>query len=149
MTRKNLKLIIALAFLAWLMIIVGIAYSAAIWTQQAGTFNWYLKGTTNKYILTNAVDVTVPVGYVKQPGVYIQCKSEGGATKYWPQTHDCYGKQLAPVETSCGAFLCVDDFGLTVDLTKNTVLDCPRVKITKEQIAQFYEGKLAGVPACR
>lgn len=147
-----------LEYMVWLLI-TGLAYmffcivdfkeadAATVWTKQDGYFTWYKVGTQNRYLSTTEIDV--PITWDKQDGTYIKCVSTGGANKYWQQGYDCYGKQLAPTETSCKAFMCVDDFGLTVDLTKNTVLECPRVKITKEQIAQFYEGKLAGIPSCR
>jgi len=54
------------------------------------------------------------------------------------------------VPNKCDAFMCESDFGITFDLTQNSVLVCPRVTITKEQLALIYDGiKAVGLPACK
>lgn len=153
MTTRNLIRIILASIIAWAIILISISYAfAATWTKQAGEFNWYKVNNTNKYLPINPVEVAVPSNWIKQPGVYIQCKSSGGANRYYPTGYNCEGKQTVPdvIVPSCGAFLCQSDFGLVFDLSKNTVLQCPRVFITKEQLALIYEGaKYDNVPACK
>jgi hypothetical protein len=135
-----------LALFVW-AILMPKSEAATVWTQQAGYFNWYKVGTANRYLVTTELEV--PETWAKQEGTYVQCKSAGGANKYWQQGYDCYGKQIASVQ-SCDAFVCADDFGWTFDMTKNTVLTCPMVKITKGQ-AQIYDGlqSIDGHPKCR
>jgi hypothetical protein len=120
-------------------------HAATVWVQQAGYFNWYKVGTANKYLATT--EVNVPATWVKQEGTYIQCKSSGGANKYWSQGYDCYGKQVSVVQ-GCDAFICRDSFGLSFDMTKNTVLECPMVKISND-LVMIYEGMQAGATSCR
>jgi hypothetical protein len=127
----------------WLLMLPS-AHSATTWVQQAGYFNWYKVGTANRYLATT--ELNVPETWAKQEGTYIQCKSTGGANKYWAQGYDCYGKQIASVQ-GCEAFVCADDFGWTFDMTKNTVLVCPMVKISKD-VAMVYEGLQAGAVSC-
>ncbi len=118
---------------------------AATWTQSAGYYNWYKVSTYNRYLLTTNLDV--PSTWAKQEGTYIQCKSDGGATRYYPQGYDCNGTRIVESKPVCDAFVCSDDFGWTFNLAKNTVLVCPMVKIEKG-VALIYEGKQAGQVQC-
>lgn len=141
-------------FFIILMLILGAissANSAIVLIQQPGTFYWYKAGTVNKYPPTNPINFAIPSSWVKQTDkVYNQCKSDGGSFRYYEQGIDCYGqKPRSPPLTSCEAFMCKDDFGITFDLAKNSVLACPRVVVTKEQIAMLYDGVQHEVPSCR
>lgn len=138
MTKFNLKPL--------LLLLAASPAIAATWSQQDGFYSWYKVGTINKYLLDNAVDSVVPTSYVKQSGSYIQCRSKANSVKYLLNGYDCNtGK---PTLIKCEAFMCKDDFGITFDLTKNSVITCPRVTITKEQIALIYEGSQANIPFC-
>lgn len=122
-------------------------HAATTWTQSEGYYHWYKAGTLNKYALSTNIEVST--SWVKQDGTYIQCVSSGGSKKYWPQGYDCSGKQVVVVPT-CQAFVCNDAFGWVFDMSKNTVLTCPMVKIDKG-VAQIYDGlqSIDGVPTCR
>jgi hypothetical protein len=136
----------AMMLFVWLWLMPS-AQAATVWTQQAGTFHWYKQGTANRYLYTT--DINIPSGWVKQAGVYIQCKSTGGSNKYYQQGYDCNGKQTEiVVAPTCPAFVCKDDFGWTFNLSHNTVLTCPLVRIEKE-VALVYEGLQAGAVACQ
>lgn len=135
-----------LAVMVLVALFASNAKAATVWTQSDGYYHWYKSGTANKYAITT--DIEVSTSWVKQNGTYIQCKSSGGATKYWQQGYDCTGKQLAAPPPTCMAFVCNDDFGWTFDMSKNTVLACPMIKIDKG-IAMIYDGKQAGVEKCR
>lgn len=132
---------VLMAFFVWAVLMPS-ANAAVTWTQQPNEFFWYKAGTQNKYLFTT--DIDVPASYVKQPGTFIQCKSTGGANKYWQQGYDCYGKQTAPqppIVTYCDVqFVCHENWGWIVDLSQLKTDGCNHVKITKEQ-ALFYEGK--------
>lgn len=154
MTKCKLKHYLALFALGALTIIfwIGVinwAVAAVTWTQQEGTFYWYKAGTQNKYPSTNPLEYTIPESWIKQNNtIYIQCLSDGGSKRYYPQGYDCNTGQ--PKIVKCDAFMCRDDFGITFDLNKNTVLTCPRVTITKEQLAMIYDAtKVNNIPPCR
>lgn len=140
-----------------LVIMFGCAYilwnethAATVWTQQDGYFNWYKVNDANRYLPTTSLEV--PTSWVKQPGTYIQCKSTGGANKYYAQGYDCTGTKVVvaePPAPTCDAFVCKDSWGWTFRLDKNTALKCPRVKISKME-AQIYDGLISvnGEPTC-
>ena len=80
------------------LFVLPCAQAAVTWTQQPGEYNWYKSGTANKYEVTNPVDFTIPKSYVKQNDkIYIHCKSSGGASRYYEQGLDCYGKPKTTV----------------------------------------------------
>jgi len=137
MTQKNLRRIIIGTVLFWVLFTVVMyqAFATTVWTPQEGVYIQYKVGTTNKYELSTKA---VPSNYIKQSGTYTQLKSAAGATKY----------ELNAIVSDCSGFICKDDFGLTFDLTKNTVLECPMVKISNAQI-QAYEGLQANASSCR
>ncbi len=55
-----------------------------------------------------------------------------------------------PVTQTCDAYMCVNEREeIIFKLHKNSVLVCPEVKITKEQIVMSFEGKQANTEACR
>ena len=122
------------------------SFSATVWKQSDGTYHLYKESKVNRYVLSTNLEVGS--SWVRQEGTYIQCVSTGGSKKYWPTGKDCYGKDVVVVQKSCEAFVCNDDFGWTFDLTKNTTLVCPMVKIEKG-VAQIYEGLQAGQTRCR
>ena len=138
--------------IAWLLLaVIGYQAFAATtqWTEQPGTVYWYKSGTLNKYPSTNPLDFTIPDSWAKQSDyVYIKCTSTGGSNRYYPVGYDCNtGK---PKVVKCTAFMCKDDFGITFDLSQNSVVSCPRVQITKEQLALIYDAvKVNNVPACK
>lgn len=139
MTPKNLRRIIIGTVLFWVLFTVVMYQAfAATWIEQQGIYNLYKYGSANKYELSSK---TVPNTWIRQSGTYTQLKSAAGATKY----------ELIDVQSvNCNAFMCKSDFGIDFDLTKNTVLACPRVHITKEQLALIYDGvKAEGLPACK
>lgn len=137
MTPKNLRRIIFGVILFWVLfaVIIYQAFAAVIWQSQEGIYNLYKYGSTNKYEISTKA---VPTTYIKQAGQYTQFKSSGGSTKY----------ELITIVNNCQAFACRDSFGVTFDLTKNTVLTCPMVKISNEQI-MAYEGLQANATSCR
>lgn len=142
MTRKNLNRIIFAAIVAFCFLLGGVimAFGATVWNQSAGTFSWYKYGTANKYLLST--DLSAPASWIKQSGVYIQCKSEGGATRYYAQGYDCYGKQVVvtPPTSVCNAkFVCHEQWGWIVDLTQLKADGCNHVKISNSD-ALFYDG---------
>lgn len=151
--------------LAIIMLFVSFNSSAeTIWTKQLGTYNWYkattysLSGTptvVSKYIITNPVNFIVPVSWVKQPGIYMQCKSTGGATKYVEESYDCYGKLLVtipnPTEvTECAGLLCKTPYGIVFRADLNTVVKCPRVFINANKAVSVYDGvqNIDGIISC-
>lgn len=145
MTESRFKQLALRAFLAiacllfWVGLINYAVGATVNWTKQEGTYHWYKAGTINKYPPTNPIEFDIPASWIKQTNtIYIHCKSTGGSNRYYPQGYDCNtGK---PAVVKCEAYQCQDDFGYTFDLTKNTVMTCPMVKITKEQIAMSYDG---------
>lgn len=147
MTLKGVIKMKHLLLAALLMTAFSTQSAPVEWTQQPGTFHWYKSGTSNKYPTTNPLEFTIPSSWVKQDdNLYIQCRSTGGAYRYYQQGLDCYGQK--PI-VNCDAFMCVNNRGeLVFDLSKNTVLACPKVKVTKEQLVMIYEGKQHNVPAC-
>lgn len=156
MTKSCLKHYLTLAGLALISILfwIGIiswAVAAVTWIMQSGNYYKYDTTPTNltdsifKYVLTTDIE-TVRDSWRKENGIYVQCISSGGSNKYWPQGYDCYGKKVQTI--SCQGFKCVDDFGITYDLTKNTVLQCPMVQI-KKGVAVEYDGAQSGTSKCR
>lgn len=133
-------------------ILVALALASSIahaveWTQQVGSYNWYLYGTQNKYLPVNPVDIKIPDSYVLQPGVYIQCLSDGGSKRYLPQGYDCNTRQLVTVK--CDAIICKDSFGITFNAHVNTVMQCPMIKISNAQILLYDAAQsVNNVPTC-
>ncbi|PPC86676.1 MAG: hypothetical protein CTY37_05320 [Methylotenera sp.] len=117
---------------------------------------WY--GIADKWLLKENLSGTIECNnayFGKDPAV-------GSAKKclYKSSTNTVTPPIIAPIKPpvsppfidtgECQAFLCADEkFGLVFDLTKNTVLTCPRVHITRDQQAQIYEGLQAGVASCK
>lgn len=134
--------------IAALLLLAATTAYAVEWTQQPGSYNLYLSGTENKYITVNPVDIKIPASYKIQPGVYIQCLSTGNSKRYLPQGYDCNTRKALAVK--CEGYVCYDpQFGWTFDLTKNSVMMCPKVKIEKG-VAISYDGvkSVAGQPVC-
>lgn len=139
----------AIALMIIVLLIAGNATAATVWNVQAGKYYKYdvtpknLLDSAYKYIETTNFEA-VNTSWTKLNGTWIKYTTVTGGIKYAEEV--IIAQPPAP---SCTAFLCVDDFGLTIDLTKNSVLTCPMVKITKEQMAQIYEGLQAGATKCR
>ncbi len=133
--------------IAALLLLTATTAQAAEWTQQPGSYNWYLQGTQNKYLPVNPVDISIPSTYKIQPGVFIQCLSEGGSKRYLPQGYDCNSRQALAVK--CDAIVCKDSFGITFNAHFNTVMKCPMIKISNAQIL-LYDGaqSINNVPTC-
>lgn len=153
MTRITHYLIFAAIALLFALV-ARTAQANVNWTQQNGQFHKWDKTPNNKtdssweYALVGDLEV-IKETWIKQDGVYIQCRSSGGSNRYYIEGTDCATGKLKVEIVKCDAFLCADSFGLTFDLTKNTVLTCPRVHITRDQQAQIYEGLQAGVENCK
>ena len=136
-----------IAFLGF--ILLSQANAATVWNVQAGKYYKYdvtpnnLLDSAYKYIVTTDFEAVNPA-WTKLNSTWIKYTTVTGGIKYAEEV--IIAQPPAP---ACEAFLCVDDFGLTIDLTKNTVLTCPMVKITKEQMAQIYEGLQSGATKCR
>lgn len=112
-----------------------VAYAETVWTPQPGIYYQYKvpPRMTNQYELT--IDIEIPAHWIKQAGEFTKMLSGGGATKY-----EKIAVTVPPNNPVCEAqFVCHDKWGWVVDLSHNSVLQCPRVRITKEQ-ALFYEG---------
>jgi hypothetical protein len=127
----------------------GWAYAATDWLPSTERYYKYDTTPTNltdssyKYIVTTNIEVNSV--WKKLSGTWIKYTTVNGGLKY--------GEEVViaqPPAPTCQAFVCKDDFGITFDLSKNTVLDCPRVQISKEQIASIYDAtKVNNIPPCR
>lgn len=102
------------------------------------------KTTVYKYIVTTNFEA-VQTGWEKVGAVWIKYTTVNGGLRY---AEEVVVVEPQPQEKVCDAqFVCHDQFGWIVNLTYNTVLQCPKVKITNGQ-AQFYEGLQAGKTVC-
>ena len=150
MIMKKLNLIIISLTIFLTLESVNIAHSAD-WVPSPTLYYKYdstplkLTGKIYKYISNNDIEL-VNSKWIKLPGSYIKYTTTTGGLKYAEQVII----SQPPMKT-CTAFMCKDDFGITFDLTKNTMLKCPMVKITKEQMALIYEGTqiINNLPECR
>ncbi len=98
------NIVIGFAMLIVLGMYLHTALAATIWTEQAGQFYKYDKTPNNltdtswDYALTGDLE-SIGAGWIKQDGVFMLCKSGGGANRYYPIGYDCStGKpKLTPV----------------------------------------------------
>jgi hypothetical protein len=101
-------------------------------------------GKVYKYVVNTDIE-TPRSTWVKLSGTWVKYTTVLGGLKY--------GEEVIiypPPQPTCTAFICKDDFGITFDLSQDTVLTCPRVQITKEQMALIYDAtKVNNIPPCR
>lgn len=162
------RLLPHLIFLMAALVFATVASAAAVWTQQPGLYFKYddtpnnLTDSHYQHVISSDVE-GVNTAWIKLNGSYIQCISDGGSKRYYPQGFDCTGKQIVlpppppppppppVVDTGCeGAFVCHPEWGWIVDLTQLKADGCDHVKISNNQ-AMFYEGKRLenGQPVCK
>lgn len=154
MTKSCLKhylTIFALALLSLVFWIGVISYAVAqtYWIQAPEKYYKYDTTPTRttkvyKYITTTDIETARPT-WVKLNGVYVKYTTIGGGVKY---TEEVIVVQPVPIEPVCPAFKCVDDYGVTYDMSKQSVMKCPMVQI-KKGVAVEYDGAQAGIDKCR
>lgn len=143
-----LKALILVACLLFWIVLISNAIGATVWNAAPGKYHKYditpknLTDSSYKYILTTDFEA-VNSTWTKLSGTYIKYTTVSGGVKYAEEVI-----VAQPPSASCSAFACNDDFGWTFDLTKNTVMTCPMVKITNG-VAQTYDGLQAGQTKCR
>lgn len=133
-------------FIIFCLMFAGIAF-AATWTVQPEKYLTYNTKPSNvapllKRVPANAT-LEIPTSWSKLGGLWRKEVSTGGSARY-------YEELIAPVTALCDAkFVCHEDWGWIVNLSHNSVLTCPAIKITKDQAA-FYENALSinGKPVC-
>lgn len=133
-----------LAFFLWLVYLPN-AQAATVWTPAVGIYTQYKipPKMINAYV--TSTNIEAPAHWVKQQGTFTKFVSAAGAVKY-----EKIAIVSPPNNPVCEAFVCNDDFGWTFNLSKNTVLTCPMVKVDKG-VAQVYDGvqSINGEPKCR
>lgn len=140
-----------LVFIAVILAVVFTfnAQAAAVWVADPLRYYKYdttpliLTDSNYKHLATTESEA-VNVNWARVGGTYIKYTTAAGGVKY---AEEVVTNQ--PPANDCVAVVCRDNFGVTINLAALTALDCPKVKITSEQI-QFYEGMqiLDGVPVC-
>lgn len=145
-----LKLFLVIICVAFWCALISMAVANTYWVPSTEKYFKYdttptkTTGKVYKYIQTTDIE-TARATWVKLPNSWIKYTSANGAIKYGEEV---VLQNPVPVQPVCAAFVCNDDFGWTFDLTKNTVLACPMVKIDKG-VAIVYDGKQAGTDKCR
>lgn len=148
---SNLRNIVCLMILFSTVLYISISAAVAAPNWQPSAEKYYkwditplnLTDSAVKYIVTTDIE-SVRQHWVKISGTWIKYTTVTGGLKYAEEV--IIAQPPAP---ACDAFACNDDFGWTFNLSKNTALACPMVKITKGQ-AQIYDGVqiVDGEPKC-
>ena len=148
MTRGVIGLVLVSMFA---MLFAFKSHAATLWTPQPERYFKYETSavgaikTTYEYSPIDEVDINPK--WRKLSSQWVRYTTVNGGVKYGEEV---IVQNPVPTEKVCDAFVCNGDFGVVFNMTKNTVLNCPYVKITKEQVTQIYDGSksIDEIPLC-